>query len=292
MKQLFCLCRWYRRTAWCVLLLLLGAPTLCAQTTDTTRTDADSLHSSKSWIPSVRTLGTDALDIARAPLRLTSPDQFVLASASGLALGALLTIDAPTHRGVRSGGAARSVTGPLAGPGRWYDQIGPNRAALGTAGLLAASGLVLQDKDLTHTSVRVVESLVYTNLVTGALKSIVGRARPHAGEGPRSVDLKELESDHNELSMPSGHTARAFALASVLAHEADRWYVSVPSYGMAASVGVERIRSGDHWMTDVIVGGVLGYLIGRSVTEESFSVGNTTFNPLLSPRRLGVSVHF
>jgi membrane-associated phospholipid phosphatase len=120
-------------------------------------------------------------------------------------------------------------------------------------------------RDLTRTSVRVVEAVLLTKAVTGFAKSFVNRSRPFARKGPLTADPGEFDGKHSKLSMPSGHTARAFAVASVLAHQADRRYVSVLAYGGAASVGLERVRSGDHWLTDVVVGGTLGYLIGRSL---------------------------
>jgi len=169
--------------------------------------------------------------------------------------------------------------------------VGPDRAALGTAGLLAAGGLVLQRRDVTRTSVRVVEALVYTKLVTGLAKSAFNRTRPFAEGGPYTATPGAFSSEHEKLSMPSGHTARAFAVASVLAHQSGRWYVSVPAYGMAASVGLERVRSGDHWLTDVMVGGALGYLIGRSVSTPRSRTG-VQYTPLLSTDRVGLLVRF
>jgi membrane-associated phospholipid phosphatase len=163
--------------------------------------------------------------------------------------------------------------------------------ALSTAGLLAASGVVLQRRSFTRTSVRVIEALVYTKLVTGLAKSAINRSRPFDAPGALTADPGSFSSKHEELSMPSGHTARAFAVASVLAHQSGRWYVSVPAYGMAASVGLERVRSGDHWLTDVMVGGTLGYLIGRSVSG-SRSGEDVTYTPILSTDRVGVTVRF
>jgi len=285
-----CSCLRQKITLTCLLAVLLAPCVACGQSEPP---PADTTASEERWVPSPRSLGANAFTIARSPMTLASPNRFLLAGTSGLVLGALINADRPVHRGLSaSNGTVASVTGPLAGPGRFYDRIGPDRVIFGTAGLLAASGLALQNKAFTRTSVRVVESLLYTNLTVGALKSVIGRARPQAGEGPRSVDLNELESDHNELSMPSGHTARAFAFASVLAHQADRWYVSVPAYGMATSVGLERIRSGDHWMTDVVVGGVVGYLIGRSVTTDPFSMDGLSITPHVSPDQFGLSVRF
>jgi membrane-associated phospholipid phosphatase len=170
--------------------------------------------------------------------------------------------------------------------------VGPDRVALGTAGVLAAGGLVLRRRAWTRTSVRVVEALLYTKLVTGLAKSVVNRSRPFVGRGPLTADPGAFDSAHGKLSMPSGHTARAFAVASVLAHQAGRWYVSAPAYGVAASVGLERVRSGDHWLTDVVVGGALGYLIGRSVTSPPPTADAVTYTPILSPDRVGLSVRF
>ena len=282
-----------RKAALTCFIAVLFVPCVARGQSEASSQAIDTTSSEERWLPAPQSIGTNALNIARTPLTLASLNRFLIAGTSGLVLGVLVHADSPVHRGLSANeSVGRDVTGPLAGPGRLYDRIGPDRAIFGTAGLLAAGGLALQDRSLTRTSVRIVESLLYTNLTVGALKSVIGRARPVAGEGPRSVELGELERDHNELSMPSGHTARAFAFASVLACQADRWYVSVPAYGMATSVGLERIRSGDHWMTDVVVGGVLGYLIGRSVTTGPISLDGLSITPHASPGQFGLSIRF
>lgn len=244
------------------------------------------------WVPSFRTMGQDAVDIATAPFELSPSQQLLTLGAIGLVASTAAAVDEPAYRytSVRSG-TVSNITSPLAGPGRWYDRVGPDRMALSTAGLLAASGVVLQRRSFTRTSVRVVEALVYTKLVTGLAKSAVNRSRPFAASGALTADPGEFSSKHEELSMPSGHTARAFAVASVLAHQSGRWYVSVPAYGMAASVAAERVRSGDHWLTDVMVGGALGYFIGRSVSTSPSNQG-VSYTPVLGTDRVGLRVHF
>lgn len=240
-------------------------------------------------------MGQDALDIVEAPFSLSSRERWYALGAAGLVTTTALALDEPTYSGMRGGaGGLSQTTHPLAGPGRWYDRMGPDRFALGTAGILAVGGLALQRRDVTRTSVRVVEALVYTKAVTSFAKGAFSRSRPFTGSGAVTADPGKFSSEHNELSMPSGHTARAFAVASVLSHEFERWYVSVPAYGMATSVAAERVRSGDHWLSDVMVGGALGYFIGRAVspspseTEEE----RVTYTPVLSPDRVGVSVQF
>lgn len=94
--------------------------------------------------------------------------------------------------------------------------------------------------------------------------------------------------------MPSGHTSPAFAIASVIAHDYPQWYVQIPAYAFAASAGVQRIRSGNHWLSDVVVGGALGYLIGRTVARDGRpkGKGRVTYDPILGGNQLGLHVRF
>lgn len=275
------------------LLIFSGEPSLFAQSVESWDGNPASRQYSNRWVPSLHTMGRDALEIVGAPVTLSRSQGLLALGASGIVVGAISALDRPAYRAISiDSGPIAEATGPLAAPGRWYDRIGPDRVVLGTAGLLAAGGVALERKTLTRTSVRVLEAVVYTKAVTGFAKGLISRSRPFVGATPFRADPGEFGGEHAELSMPSGHTARAFAVASVLAHRADRWYVSVLSYGGAASVGLERIRSGDHWLTDVIVGGALGYLIGRSVTPSETSSDGPTYTPLLSVDRVGLTIRF
>ena len=286
---------WLQRRLYCVVLwggLVATVPICAGGQSVMPEHERASPESEGRWVPSLRTMGQDALDIVETPFRLSPSQKLLTLGGIGFVASAAWTLDASAYRHARlRSGTVSRATRPLATPGRAYDRLGPDRTALGTAGLLAASGLLLQRRSLTRTSVRVVEALVYTKLVTGFAKSALNRNRPFAASDPFTADPGEFSSEHHELSMPSGHTARAFAVASVLTHQFDRWYVSVPAYAVAGSVGVERIRSGDHWPTDVLVGGVLGYLIGRSLSTPS-RAQDVTYTPILNTDRIGLSIRF
>lgn len=63
-------------------------------------------------------------------------------------------------------------------------------------------------------------------------------------------------------SMPSGHTAQAFAAATFMAREYGHrsvWY-SIGAYSAATGVGVMRILNDRHWVSDVLVGAGVGIL--------------------------------
>ena len=276
-----------------ICFLLLGTPCGYAQFPQFDLTPNTNQYQQGPWVPSLGTMGRDVITLVRAPATLSRSEQLLALGASGVMLSTVAALDRPVYRGLNvHHGIATEVTHPLAGPGRWYDQMGPDRVAYGTAGLLAVGGLALGRRDFTRTSVRIVEAMLLTKAVTGFAKSFFNRTRPFVGKGPLSADPGGFAGRHTELSMPSGHTARAFALASVLSHQADRWYVSTLAYGGAASVGLERIRSGDHWLTDVLVGGTLGYLIGRSVVPSNPPIKGIHYTPIVSTDRVGLSIRF
>jgi membrane-associated phospholipid phosphatase len=79
----------------------------------------------------------------------------------------------------------------------------------------------------------------------------------------------------NNLSFPSGHTASAFATATVLERNFG-WKVGIPAYAAAAFVGASRIQSQKHYLSDVAFGAAIGILAGRTVTigpkEARFAV--------------------
>ncbi len=68
---------------------------------------------------------------------------------------------------------------------------------------------------------------------------------------------------HN-VSMPSGHTLTAFAVASAIyfALPAQRRLRHLWLFGLALGVGLSRIAVGAHWPGDVAVGACLGLLAG------------------------------
>jgi len=103
------------------------------------------------------------------------------------------------------------------------------------------------------------EALIDSALVFTVLKSVSQRPRP-------TIDDAHAEFFDGGRSFPSGHAASAWALATVIANEYhDRRAVRVAAYGLASAVSVSRYTARKHFLSDVLVGSVIGYGIGRHV---------------------------
>jgi membrane-associated phospholipid phosphatase len=137
----------------------------------------------------------------------------------------------------------------LGSTGAW---LGTGTTVLGvTAGFLVAGQFAPGDRFKSATY-DMSQAVLVNGIYTFALKNAVGRQRPHQGD---------------RLSFPSGHTSNAFAVATVWA----RHYGvkgAVPAYTLAGLVGVSRMASGKHHLSDVVAGATLGYTVGRTVTRH------------------------
>jgi membrane-associated phospholipid phosphatase len=77
---------------------------------------------------------------------------------------------------------------------------------------------------------------------------------------------RERPDGSDNKSFPSGHTSNAFALAAV-AERHYGWKVGVPGYLLAGLVGASRVEQDRHWLSDVVAGATLGYIVGRTVVR-------------------------
>ena len=134
--------------------------------------------------------------------------------------------------------------------------------ALATPITMFAVGLINKDKKLQNQSYKVVGSLLINTAITQGLKYTINRARPYQ-DYPTIIFPDNKEKD---ASFPSGHTSTAFALATSLSIQYKKWYVIVPAFAWAISVGYSRMYLGEHYPTDVLAGATVG--IGSAYLSE------------------------
>jgi membrane-associated phospholipid phosphatase len=246
----------FRRAALCaVVVAATTAAAAQSQPTTDRREDKPAPAATPSPTPSqerrfFRDIARDQRAIWTSPFRLGRGDARWLAP---LGVSALALMASDQETGELSENSRRiSVSRDISQAGSIYS----------TAGLSAAFYLVGRaagNARARETGLLGGEALINTAIVYSVLKNVSQRPRP-------PVDGAHAEFFDGGHSFPSGHAASAWALATVVASEYhDRRAVQVAAYGLAAAVSVSRYTGRNHFLSDVLVGGAIGYGIGRYV---------------------------
>lgn len=163
--------------------------------------------------------------------------------AAGFALGLLVSI------------FNRQIFFLINGPNTPYlDWIMLSITHLGN-GMAAAMLVLLLSPVRRDLTIRTALALLMAGLVTSIMKDHVPNMRPPAvfGDSVYIVGSKLMRS-----SLPSGHTATAFALACSLAGGVRSW-IYTGALGLAVLVGISRIYIGAHFPVDVAFGVLIGW---------------------------------
>ena len=128
-------------------------------------------------------------------------------------------------------------------------------------------GLATHSTHAKNTGILAVEGLIGTQATSFVLKNAIGRLTPAdipAHGNFRDTWFKYRGSFTNRGGFPSGHTASAFAVATVIAgrYPKHRW-VPYLAYGAASFLSLTRLPTRAHFPSDIFIGAAMGYGIGR-----------------------------
>jgi membrane-associated phospholipid phosphatase len=163
--------------------------------------------------------------------------------------------------------------------------IDPHAGTYSNIAIWAAYGYVLAD--VVHSGLRdgrnallvdaimYAESLTLTSMITSITKIAVRRPRPidyvNCGSSDTTPGVACTTDTNLQLSFFSGHASAAGAMTATAtylafvrsgAHSARPWITLVVGTALTAFISYERVRSGEHFPTDVIVGSMAGAAIG------------------------------
>ena len=136
-------------------------------------------------------------------------------------------------------------------------------AALAFGGTWFAAKLAHNEEATSEVAV-MRRAIVIETLSSEIVKVALRRERPGPG----------VPRDHwndGGLSFPSGHTAAAFAVGTVLAESGDdrhRWLRRVAGYGIGFVTGYERLNHDAHWFSDTVAGAAIGIAAARFVMKR------------------------
>ncbi len=135
--------------------------------------------------------------------------------------------------------------------GDWPDTF----ATLGNPGIhFAVAGVMyLAGQQLPHTKTYEVGRSLFSALIINDVSTVLLKL---------AVCDRSPNGEH--WAWPSGHVSSTMTLAAVM-DEAYGPLVGVPLYGLTTLVAIERMDDGEHWLSDVIFGAAMGWVIGHTV---------------------------
>lgn len=129
---------------------------------------------------------------------------------------------------------------------------------IGAAGASYLWGHLTHNDHLRETGFLAGEAALNSTAVTYLFKTMTQRPRPLAGNGNGTFFQAGT-------SFPSEHSAIAWSVASVIAHEYPGTLTKIAAYSMASAVTLTRVTGKQHFSSDVVVGSALGWYFARQV---------------------------
>jgi membrane-associated phospholipid phosphatase len=186
-----------------------------------------------------------------APFRLHREDAKWLLPLTGVAAVAIGT-DEKTSSWIDRRGTMHPISRDISYGGSPYT----NLSLVGSMYLL---GRTLHNKRLTETGRLSFEALLDASVVTGVVKHITRRPRPNYDNGEGTFFW-------GGGSFPSGHSSSAFSIATVVAYEYhNKPLIRYGAWGAATAISMSRFTGRDHFLSEVLIGGALGFYTGRFV---------------------------
>lgn len=138
--------------------------------------------------------------------------------------------------------------------------------AMATPAVLAAT----EKEEWLTVGVMYAETLLIANGIKELTKLAVRRDRPFMYYDPDTYPEDDIKDGDFANSFPSGHSTMAFAGATFASYtfskyfpdSAWRYAVTGGSYALALTTAALRVKSGNHFMTDVMTGAALGTAVG------------------------------
>lgn len=148
---------------------------------------------------------------------------------------------------------------------------------------LYAGSLLINNKKGQVVAVNAVKSLAYSYVISHLmLKTMFSRNRPQRRIHDNNPVLEPwtknpwdfgnygkiqyLSGPNGGTAFPSFHATAYFAVAKVFQMEYNNYWIP---YTFVTGVFFSNIKGHDHWVSDLLVGGLVGTIIGRSIVISS-----------------------
>ena len=139
---------------------------------------------------------------------------------------------------------------------------------VGVPAIFYIVGLATKNNYTKNTGMLTAEALLDAEIPNLFLRNTTRRLRPLDALAQDRLSHTWFQTTGNPLtakgSFPSGHTAAAFAVATVIAsrYREHKW-VPFVAYGLASAIGFSRTSANAHYLSDVAFGGLIGFSVSH-----------------------------
>ena len=224
--------------------------------------------------------GHETVDFIKQPSKWDGSDWLKVGAMGGAAF-LTMQVDQTIRDAVLRDNRRYFYSVPIEGGRMWGELYSPVVLFAG----FAAHSLITNDKSTRKVAFEIGQASLYTGAITLILKTAFGRTRPYMNEGTSSYyPFSSLLDKYH--SFPGGHTATAFVLSTVLSRNAGPTWLKILAYLPAVFTPISRVYQDQHWMSDNVFGGALGYFVATwlvDLHEKKDKLFQSTSNtPLLN----------
>jgi membrane-associated phospholipid phosphatase len=160
-----------------------------------------------------------------------------------------------------------------------------------TMGLFYLGGMAFKSERAKKTALLGVKAFILSGAAVQVPKYLLNRQRPQKKNPSDPYQFNGVFYGKFSKSMPSGHTTSIWTVATVVAEEyKSTIYVPVLCYSIAALSGLSRIHDDKHWGSDVFVGAVFGWAMGKLI--HNYNNWGVQIEPYTYSEGVGASIIF
>jgi len=131
--------------------------------------------------------------------------------------------------------------------------------------LTYGTGVAFGAEKVRDTGIMLTDLLLTVLLVQQPLRIVVGRARPLANEG--NLSFNPFTVDDKYASFISGHSWSAVGISVILSRQINNRWASIGLATLSFTTVVSRMYVDKHWLSDVIMGGGMGYYAANTIVS-------------------------
>ena len=222
---------------------------------------------------------------ASAPARATVPATVPAPAPATTPGGPVYAVDRAAQRALQSGTLQHSALLHATGIAfNWWGAHG----TIWVVALVWLGARLARWHRAAEFGLRGVEAIAVSSAICGIAKALAGRARPFVTPGePWHWEFSRGWTDARYFSMPSGHSTAAFAFAAATSATLARGgpvrraIIVILAFLSAILVAFARMYTNYHWLSDVVVGALLGTSTGLLITRWHASHRQSAFDRVL-----------